>query len=137
MGLASRVIAAAWLVWPAVAGDITGHAVITKRLTKRTLSPIIYNLRGLPPPSAGETESINEFDRMVVMLEGGPARLNPPVTAVLDQRNIRFDPDLIVIPIGSTVEFPDFPILSSTTSSLCPRSSRSTWGFIRAARAVR
>ena len=41
------------LVLPVAAGDVAGHAVITKRLTKKALSPIVYNLRGaVPAPSA-------------------------------------------------------------------------------------
>ena len=34
------------LALPASAGDVQGHAVITKRLTKKALSPVVYNLRG-------------------------------------------------------------------------------------------
>ena len=45
------------LVLPVVAGDVTGHALITKRLTKKALSPIVYNLRGAvaapPAPAPG------------------------------------------------------------------------------------
>jgi hypothetical protein len=50
----------------AVAGDGTGHAVVTKRLTKRILSPTVYNLRGTAAPA--------------VILEGGklpPRRQSP------------------------------------------------------------
>ena len=48
---------------------------------------------------------------MVIILEAGkdagklPPR--PPVTEVLNQQGARFEPDLIVIPIGSTVQFPN------------------------------
>ncbi len=94
----------------AAAGDVTGHAVVTKRLTKKALSPIVYNLRGTAAPVAppeGAGASVNEFDRMVVMLEGANARPLPPVTAVLNQQGSRFDPELIVVPVGSTVQFPN------------------------------
>ena len=37
------------LVLPVFAGDVVGHALITKRLTKKALSPIMYNLRGATP----------------------------------------------------------------------------------------
>ena len=37
-----------------VAGDVNGHALVTKRLTKKVLSPIVYNLRGIAAPAAGE-----------------------------------------------------------------------------------
>jgi plastocyanin len=118
MGLAYRVIGFIALALPVVAGDITGHALITKKLTKKGVSPVVYNLRGTaPPPPVNDTEPVNEFDRMVVMLEGGSLPSKPPVTAVLDQRNIHFDPDLIVVPVGSTVEFPNWdPIFHNVFS---------------------
>ncbi|HTB18245.1 MAG TPA: DUF2012 domain-containing protein [Bryobacteraceae bacterium] len=96
-------------VW---AGDIHGTALVTKRLSKKALSPIVYNLRGTAAPvSARETEPVNEFDRMVVILEAekdGP-KLTPkaPVTEILNQQGARFEPDLIVVPVGSSVEFPN------------------------------
>ncbi len=90
------------------AGDITGHAVVTKRLSKRKLAPAVYNLRGTAPPAASsDPEAGDEFDKMVVILDGGSAPSKPPVTAVLDQRNLRFNTGLIVVPVGSTVEFPN------------------------------
>jgi plastocyanin len=91
---------------PAYSGDITGHAIVTKRLTKKTVSPVVYDLRGTPPrQAAGESEPVNEFERMVVILEGGSAAPKAPVSVVLDQRGSRFDNDLVAIPVGSTVEF--------------------------------
>jgi plastocyanin len=91
---------------PVMAGDVTVHALITKRLTKKALSPIVYNLRGTAPSAAAPvTES--EFDRMVVILEGTSAAPKPPVTATLEQQDSRFEPDLIVVPVGSTVQFPN------------------------------
>lgn len=93
---------------PASGGDVTGHALVTKRLTKKGLSPVLYNLRGAAPTLApAQNEPINEFDRMVVMLEGGSLPPKAPVTAVLNQRDIHFDPEIIVVPVGSTVEFPN------------------------------
>jgi|ERR1700722_20106189 plastocyanin len=94
------------------AGDVHGVALVTKRLSKKALSPIVYNLRGTATPVlARDAEPVNEFDRMVVILEAekdGP-RLSPkpPVTETLDQKGARFDPDLVIVPVGSTVEFPN------------------------------
>ena len=94
------------LTLPVWAGSISGHAIVTKRLTKRTVAPVVYDLRGTTPrAAANDSEPANEFDRMVVILEGGSAKPKPPVTVVLDQRGLRFDTDLMVIPIGSTVDF--------------------------------
>lgn len=104
-------------VLPILAGDVIGHAVITKRLSKKPLSPIAYNLRGTAPPTAPAAEALNEFDRMVVILEGGPASPKPPVKEVLDQRDTRFDPEIVVVPTGSTVEFPNWdPIFHNVFS---------------------
>src|SRR5579864_9269030 len=63
----------------ALAGDITGEVIITKRLGRKTVAPGVYDLRGTAPPR----------------------------TVQIDQRNSRFEPDLVVIPVGSTVEFPN------------------------------
>jgi plastocyanin len=109
------------LALPVLAGDVHGRAIVTRRLSKRPVSPIVYNLRGpaLPDaaPVAPDSEPVNEFERMVVILEPAgretaakdaqamPAKA--PVTVTLDQQDARFEPDLIAIPVGSTVEFPN------------------------------
>jgi hypothetical protein len=100
------------LACSAPAADVHGHALVTRRLTKKALSPIVYNLRGTATPIAPlESAPLNEFDRMVVILEPGknsrPLPPRPPVTETLDQQGARFQPDLVVIPVGSTVEFPN------------------------------
>jgi plastocyanin len=94
------------------AGDISGRALVTKRLSKKALSPIVYNLRGAAAPvSPLEAEPVNEFDRMVVILEPGNAGAKipskPPVTEVLKQQGSKFEPEMVVVPVGSTVEFPN------------------------------
>jgi plastocyanin len=101
-----------------MAGDVIGHAFVTKRLTKKVLSPIVYNLRGTAAPAAPlDTEAVNEFDRMVMILEGGKLPPQPPVTVVLNQKDSRFDPELIVVPTGSTVQFPNLdPIFHNVFS---------------------
>jgi len=93
---------------PAGAGDILGHAVVTKKLSKKQLAPIAYDLRGAVASATPlETSPVNEFDQMVMILEGGALASNPPVSVVLDQRNSHFEPGLIVIPVGSSVQFPN------------------------------
>jgi plastocyanin len=104
-------------VLPILAGEVIGHAVITKRLSKKALSPVVYNLRGTAPPAAPASEPVNEFDRMVVILDGGSLPPKPPVTAVLDQRNGRFDPEIVIVPVGSAIDFPNFdPIFHNVFS---------------------
>jgi plastocyanin len=110
MGLLRKVAGVLLLVLNAVAGDLTGHLVITKQLSRKTVSPAVYNLRGTAPPFGPPgMEPANEFERIVVMLEAkgvAPAKVEPQ-TVVIEQRNGRFDPDLVVIPVGSKVEFPN------------------------------
>jgi hypothetical protein len=79
------------LAWPACAGEVQGHAIVTKRLTKKALSPIVYNLRGAVsgPSAAAKSDAASEFDRLVVVLEGGASHAKPPETVVIDQRNMR------------------------------------------------
>lgn len=112
MKLAGAVSGLLLLAVHALAGDVHGHALITKRLSKKALSPIVYNLRGTAAPfGARDAEPVNEFDRMVVILEmeKGGSDLPPrtPVTEELNQQGARFEPDLIVVPVGSTVRFPN------------------------------
>jgi plastocyanin len=103
------------LALPALAGDVHGHALITRKLSKKALSPIVYNLRGTATPAAPpEAEPANEFGRMVVFLEAkkdtgnAGAKTEPkPVTAALNQVDARFEPDLIIVPVGSSVDFPN------------------------------
>jgi plastocyanin len=99
-----------------VGGDLTGHAVITKRLSKKAVSAANYNLRGTTAPLA-DPDVASEFDRMVVILEGANAAAKAPETLTIEQRNGRFEPDLLVAPVGSTVLFPNLdPIFHNVFS---------------------
>jgi plastocyanin len=50
----------------------------------------------------------------------GPAHRAAPVRAVMDQVNRAFAPDLLVIPVGSTVEFPNSDSVSHQIYSFSP-----------------
>lgn len=49
-----------------------------------------------------------------------PGRRAPPQRAVMDQVNRAFDPDLLVIPVGSTIEFPNSDSVSHQIYSFSP-----------------
>jgi plastocyanin len=96
------------LILSILAGDITGHAVITRRLSKKAIAPANYSLRGAPvPAAAADQDPLSEFDRMVVILEGVKSAPKKPEALIIEQRNGRFEPDLVVLPVGSTVQFPN------------------------------
>jgi plastocyanin len=103
-----KVAALMLLVWPAAAGDVTVFVHITKRLTKKSVAPMVYDLRGAAPTSAAGPElPINEMERTVVMLVGKTPAPAQPETITIEQRNGRFEPDLAVAPVGSTALFPN------------------------------
>lgn len=103
----------------AIAGDLSGHLLLTRKLTKKQITPLTYNVRGaIPHPSAAEPVAAGEYSRMVVILEGEHPPKIDPVTAVLEQRGGRFESELLVIPVGSTVSFPNADPLFHNVFSL-------------------
>ncbi len=62
-----------------------------------TIIVAVQTLDGRPLPGAVVT----------IHATGGPSRPAAPVQAVMDQIDRTFQPDLLVIPVGSTVEFPN------------------------------
>lgn len=99
------------------AGDVAIEVIVTKRLTKRALTAPVYNLRGKVPQAIPEPENTSEFDKTIVMLEGGKVSPLAPQTVTIEQRGGRFEPGLVVVPVGSTVNFPNFdPIFHNVFS---------------------
>lgn len=109
---------------------ITGAILIKTRLTKPnvTASVSVYQ-RGTVVDlgkDIAQDPIAYERSRVVVYLEGGaPAAGNqaaPPVERV-EQLNRRFVPDMVVIPAGSTVSFPNMdPIFHNIYSLSKPKS---------------
>ena len=52
--------------------------------------------------------------------EGSAAKPVAPVKAIVDQVNRAFEPDLLVIPVGSTIEFPNSDSVSHQIYSFSP-----------------
>ena len=104
-----------WLValacvscYGAAGSGVSGKITIEKKLTKKTVPGAVYDLRGVAiPENKSEHSSSNEFERVAVWLDVPNLPSPSPVTATLQQQNKRFEPDLLVIPIGSTVDFPN------------------------------
>ncbi len=89
------------------AGDLTGHITITKTLTRRRVSLPGYDAERFTAESKQAERAVDELSRVVVWLEGGQLPAPEPVAAVLAQHYQRFDPEIVVVPVGSTVSFPN------------------------------
>jgi hypothetical protein len=69
-----------------------------------------------PPPALTEDPLAFERTRVVIYLEG---RLpSDPESATLEQVNRRFVPDLLVVPVGSTISFPNRDLIFHNVFSL-------------------
>lgn len=73
---------------------------------------VIHVLTADGHPLAGAVVTVHPLD--------GPARHAPPQHAVMDQVNRAFEPDLLVIPLGSTIEFPNSDSVSHQIYSFSP-----------------
>ena len=92
--------------------EITGHVVIAKVLTKKRVTMPSYQLRGAAvDPLKTETPDVDpvvdELSRVVIYLEAPGLDPGAPISATLTQKNRRFEPEFVVIPVGSTVSFPN------------------------------
>jgi plastocyanin len=97
-----------WLPGQAAAGEITGRVRITTTLTKKRVTlPQVYERHvALPIAAAAPPNLEDELRRTVIFLdtEALPAR---PQKAAMDQRQRRFEPEIIAVAAGSTVAFPN------------------------------
>ena len=90
------------------AADLSGQIVITKKLTRKQVTLPAYQLRGVSAaPAPVDSQTISEYAGMVVYLEGELPGTETPVRTELIQRNQHFEPQLLVVPAGSTVSFPN------------------------------
>jgi len=123
------ICAIAVLAAGAGAQDITGTILIKKRLTKPSVTAAVsVYQRGTAVKlgkDADEDPIAYERSRVVLYLEGaGPAaddsENQPPQVQQLDRR---FMPDLVVVPVGSTVSFPNMdPIFHNIYSLSKPKT---------------
>jgi plastocyanin len=102
------------------ANDVTGTITIEHKLTKPRVTPTgdLYE-RGVAVPLAagGQKQDPLSYERehVVIYIEGDYA--SHPVTAELNQQDRGFTPDLVMVPVGSTVSFPNLdPIFHNVFS---------------------
>lgn len=110
---------------PCAASEIEGTVVIKRKLTRPrvTTSASTYQ-RGTPvavEPANGDAIS-GEFRRVVLYLEGDlPA--GQISTATMEQKGRQFLPDTVVIPMGSSVSFPNLDPIFHNVFSLAKTKS--------------
>jgi plastocyanin len=123
--------AAIFLFWiPALshAGEVRGKIVIDQPLTRRNVTaPVGLYQRGtgVELKTDQNLDAISfEKSHVVVYLEGAPGGVSKTVPAAsIEQTDRRFSPDLIVIPAGSTVSFPNFDPIFHNVFSLSKAKS--------------
>jgi len=117
----SRGILVALAIYEAAwAADIRGTIVIEHKLTPRTVTaPAGAYQRGaaveLGAPGSGDALSW-ERAHVVVYVEGELP--STPVTATMEQKKRSFTPDLVLVPAGSTVSFPNLDLIFHNVFSL-------------------
>jgi len=121
-----RVLAALGSLPVLHAADIRGVVTVERKLTPRNVTPAagLYQ-RGTPVnlrPDSDQNPLDYERSHVVVYLEGLQRTASLP-PAVMEQQNRRFSPDLVTIPAGSSVSFPNFdPIFHNVFSLSKPKS---------------
>lgn len=110
-GMSFRVhLLAAVFATATFGGDLQGHVRITRVLTKKkvTLSQVYERNVALADDGTDSAAPglAAELRRVVVFIEGkGPQARK--VQATVDQRKRRFEPEVVAVPAGSTVLFPN------------------------------
>jgi plastocyanin len=110
----------------AQAAEIQGTLQIERKLTKRKVTPTagLYQ-RGVAVDLG--TDSVKdpldwERSHVVIYLEGNLGA-GPATAASIEQKDRRFSPDLVTIPAGSSVSFPNFdPIFHNVFSLSKPKT---------------
>jgi plastocyanin len=112
----------------AVGADIQGTIVIDRKLSRHnvTASVGMYQ-RGVAVELGAEGEAdplAFERSHVAVYLEDGPrSTITESVKASIEQKDRRFVPDLVVIPAGSVVSFPNFDPIFHNVFSLSKAKS--------------
>jgi plastocyanin len=94
----------------ASAGEVSGRILIERSVRKKAIAAVTYDLRGATTVKELRPNGpTNDFESVAVWLEPeqGNTPVTQPVTATIHQRDRHFDPELLIVPVGSTVEFPN------------------------------
>lgn len=104
LGLSALAIGATPYAAPSM-GRLEGYVRLTSA-TVRHVPSGVYPSRRVSAPVAHATPEMNN---VVVFIKNAPPRERvPPMKATIAQKDESFDPRVVAITIGSTVEFPNF-----------------------------
>lgn len=106
------------------ASEISGQITIQAKLAPKSFVPAVYELRGMAVRDEPRSATLNAFaGKVAVWLEGSSMPGLPAVQSTMRQRNRRLEPALLIVPVGSTVEFPNLdPIFHNIFSLSAARS---------------
>src|SRR5690349_8293040 len=112
-----------------VAGaDLRGTIVIERKLSRHNVTPSagMYQRGAAVELGADDDADPLAFERshVAIYLEGGPkSSVTESIRASIEQKDRRFVPDLVVIPAGSAVSFPNFDPIFHNVFSLSKAKS--------------
>lgn len=106
------------------ASEISGQITIQEKMVQKTFVPAVYELRGVSVPAKPRSANSSGFaGKVAVWLEAPNAPAPPAVQSTMRQRDRRLEPALLIVPVGSTVDFPNLdPIFHNIFSLSAARS---------------
>jgi plastocyanin len=111
------------------ATNLHGDITIEGRFDKRLIAPAVYDLRGMQPSSTNSVSVRKDsFERVAVWLEPeSPTlvadRAVSSSKAIMQQRNRRFQPSLLIVAPGTKVAFPNLDPIFHNIFSFSPTLS--------------
>jgi plastocyanin len=91
-----------------IAAELNGRVLVTRKLTKKRVTLPVYQLRGMSPAADRDnSQPVNEYNELAVFLEGKSSDAGKPIRVELRQEGQQFVPRLLVVPVGSTISFPN------------------------------
>ena len=106
------------------AAEISGQITVEAKMLRKIFAPAVYELRGAAVPNQLHTSSGDGLAGKVAVWLETPNAPGPPASqATISQRDRHLVPSLVIIPVGSTVEFPNLdPIFHNIFSLSATRS---------------
>jgi plastocyanin len=88
--------------------ELIGKISLDRKMVKKSIAPAVYELRGVAvrdrPPG---TQQNGPFERIATWLESGTCSPVRPVEVRMNQKGRHFEPQLLIVPAGSKISFPN------------------------------